>query len=414
MSLIVLAYSGGLDTSVSIAWLKASYGYDVAAVNIDVGPGEASPTLVDKALAIGALHAEIVDAKSEFAEHYLLPALQANALYQGVYPLATALARPLIVSHLVTVARRLGAIGVAHGCTGKGNDQVRFDLALAGLAPDLKIVAPVREWAWSRDQEIAFAEGHGIPVPATKESPFSVDENLWGRSVEGGILEDPWQQPPEACYARTVSPLQAPEAPEYVTVGFEAGVPVSFNGEPLALVPLIEKAAACAGRHGVGRIDLIEDRVVGIKSREVYEAPAAALLIAAHTAAEQMTLPRDLLRHKAALEKSFAELTYDGLWFSPQREAISAFIASTQKAVTAEIRLCLYKGSVHVVGRSSAKSLYRHELATYGSGDAFDAKAAVGFIELFGLPLRSYTTAQQQEADPVVFAAATTHATIDA
>jgi argininosuccinate synthase len=391
---IVLAYSGGLDTSVAIRWLAETYGYDVVALFVDVGEAKDPEALRQKALAIGAVAAEVVDAKAAFANEHILPALFANALYQGKYPLATALARPLIAKHLVAAARRHGAVAVAHGCTGKGNDQVRFELAIMALAPDLNVVAPVRAWAWSREEEIAYAARHGIPVPATVDSPYSVDANLWGRSVEGGRLEDPWLAPPEECYAWTAGPQAWPSEPTEVVVSFANGVPVALDGQPLDLVSLIEQMNALAGAQGVGRIDHLEDRLVGIKSREVYEAPAALALITAHEAAESITLPRDLRQHKAAVAATFAQQVYDGLWFSPLMRALLAYLEASQDGVTADVRLSLFAGRAVVTGVKAAAGLYRSELATYGAGDAFDATSAEGFIRLFGLPLKAAASAR--------------------
>lgn len=391
--MVVLAYSGGLDTSVAIRWLKDTYGYQVVALSLDLGETPDAKALEKKALISGAEAVVIKDAKDEFVSEFIKPALWANALYQKEYPLATALARPLIAKHLVATAREFGAEAVAHGCTGKGNDQVRFDVAVASLAPDLTVVAPVREWAWTRAQEIAYADVHGIPVPATLENPYSVDANLWGRSVEGGVLEDPWVEPPAACYAWTAGPGAWPAGGEEITIGFEEGVPVQLNGEPMALKTLIVAVGETAGRHGIGRIDLIEDRLVGIKSREVYEAPAAVTLIAAHRAAEALTLPKDLLQHKAGIEEVLSQSVYNGLWFSPLTQSLLAYLKETQQAVTAEVRLRLQAGKATVVGRRSPCSLYRSDLATYGEGDTFDATAAVGFIKIWGLPLKAVASA---------------------
>ncbi len=391
--MVVLAYSGGLDTSVAIRWLKDTYGYQVVALSLDLGETPDAKALEKKALISGAEAVVIKDAKDEFVSEFIKPALWANALYQKEYPLATALARPLIAKHLVATAREFGAEAVAHGCTGKGNDQVRFDVAVASLAPDLTVVAPVREWAWTRAQEIAYADVHGIPVPATLENPYSVDANLWGRSVEGGVLEDPWVEPPAACYAWTAGPGAWPVGGEEITIGFEEGVPVQLNGEPMALKTLIVAVGETAGRHGIGRIDLIEDRLVGIKSREVYEAPAAVTLIAAHRAAEALTLPKDLLQHKAGIEEVLSQSVYNGLWFSPLTQSLLAYLKETQQAVTAEVRLRLQAGKATVVGRRSPCSLYRSDLATYGEGDTFDATAAVGFIKIWGLPLKAVASA---------------------
>ena len=386
---VVLAYSGGLDTSVAISWLKEKYGYEVVVLSLDLGESRDPEGLRKKALAIGAKAAYVEDAREVFAGEYLTWAIYANALYQKEYPLATALSRPLMARRLVEVAREVGASAVAHGCTGKGNDQVRFDVAVSSLAPDLEVVAPVREWAWTRLEEMAYAREHGIPVPTTAESPYSVDANLWGRSVEGGVLEDPWQEPPEECYAWTATPEAAPAAGAEVTITFEAGLPVAIDGVRRPLVPLIEQVSALAGAHGIGRLDLIEDRLIGIKSREVYEAPGATVLIAAHRAMEAMTLPKDLLQHKSGLEETFGQLVYNGLWTSPLADAIRAYLRASQESVTGDVRLRLRAGSVKVVGRRSPLALYRPELATYGEGDAFDAKAATGFIAIWSLPLKA-------------------------
>jgi len=386
---VVLAYSGGLDTSVAISWLKEKYGYEVVVLSLDLGESRDPEGLRKKALAIGAKAAYVEDAREVFAGEYLTWAIYANALYQKEYPLATALSRPLMARRLVEVAREVGASAVAHGCTGKGNDQVRFDVAVSSLAPDLEVVAPVREWAWTRLEEMAYAREHGIPVPTTAESPYSVDANLWGRSVEGGVLEDPWQEPPEECYAWTAPPEAAPAAGAEVTITFEAGLPVAIDGVRRPLVPLIEQVSALAGAHGIGRLDLIEDRLIGIKSREVYEAPGATVLIAAHRAMEAMTLPKDLLQHKSGLEETFGQLVYNGLWTSPLADAIRAYLRASQESVTGDVRLRLRAGSVKVVGRRSPLALYRPELATYGEGDAFDAKAATGFIAIWSLPLKA-------------------------
>lgn len=387
---VVLAYSGGLDTSVAIKWLKETYGYDVVAVALDLGEGKDLDFVREKALKIGAVASYVVDAREVFAEEYILPALKANALYEGKYPLATALGRPLIAKTLVEIAEKEGAVAVAHGCTGKGNDQVRFDVSVAALNPALKVVAPVREWAMSREEEIAYAEKHGIPVPVGKENPFSIDQNLWGRSCEAGVLEDPWTEPPEAAYEWTKPLAETPDEPEYVEIAFEQGKPVAVNGEPKPLHVLIAELNALAGKHGVGRIDHIENRLVGIKSREVYEAPAATVLIKAHQELEALTLPREVAQFKPLIEHRFTQVVYEGLWYSPLRAALQAFIEETQKTVTGTVRVKLHKGHAVVVGRRSPHSLYSLELATYDAGDRFDHKAAVGFIHLWGLPTRTF------------------------
>lgn len=385
---IVLAYSGGLDTSVAIKWLTEQGGWDVVALSADVGEGKDLDFVKQKALGIGAVASHMVDAREQFAREFIAPSLQANALYEGVYPLSAALSRPLIAGLLVDVARKTGATAVAHGCTGKGNDQVRFDVSVGALAPDLKVIAPVREWGWSRDEEIAYAKQHGIPIPVTLDSPFSVDANLWGRSCEAGVLENPWSQAPEEAFDWTTSPEGAPDAPEFIDVEFVEGLPVALDGVSFGLVDLIGRLNAIAGAHGVGRIDHVENRLVGIKSREVYEAPAAIALIRAHQALEHLTLTREVAAFKPMLEQKYTELVYNGLWFSQIKKAVDAFIGQTQTFVTGTVRLKLYKGQVQAVASQSPYSLYSHSLATYATGDQFDHKAAVGFISLWGLPTR--------------------------
>ena len=392
---VVLAYSGGLDTSVAIRWLMDK-GMDVVALTVDVGqPGDLAAT-TRKAESTGARKAYVLDARREFAHDFLLPALKANALYEGQYPLSTALARPLIGKHLVEVARREGAAYVAHGCTGKGNDQVRFDLCTTSLAPDLQVLAPARVWNMTREEEIEYARANGIPVPATKASPYSTDENLWGRSVECGMLEDPAIEPPEEAFAWTASPADAPDAPVYANVRFEKGVPVALNGQAMDLLAIVEKLNGIAGAHGVGRIDHVESRVVGIKSREVYECPAAVVLIRAHQALEAMVLPRDVLDFKRSVEARYSLLIYDGLWFTPLREALDAFVEETQARVTGEVSVKLFKGSATVVGRTSPLALYQHALATYSAGDGFRQDMAEGFIYVWGLPARTWTAVGEQ------------------
>ena len=392
---VVLAYSGGLDTSVAIRWLMEK-GLDVVTLTIDVGqPGDLAETQA-KAERTGARKAYVVDARWEFAEEYILPALKANAMYEGQYPLSTALARPLIGKHLVDVARREGASFVAHGCTGKGNDQVRFDLCTTALAPELQVIAPARVWNMTREQEIEYAAERGIPVPVTKASPYSTDENLWGRSVEAGVLEDPAIEPPEEAFAWTLSPTAAPDEPAYANIRLESGVPVALNGRRRDLLSIILELNRLAGAHGVGRIDHIESRVVGIKSREVYECPAATVLIEAHRALEAMVLPRDVLDFKRSVEARYALLVYDGLWFTPLREALDAFVDSTQVRVTGEVSVKLFKGSATAVGRTSPYALYQHALATYGKGDAFRQEMAEGFIYVWGLPARTWTAIGEQ------------------
>ena len=386
---VVLAYSGGLDTSVCLKWFEQQ-GAEPYALYLDLGQGEPAEDVKAKALKIGAADAYVKDAKAEFAKEYVAPAIKANALYGGKYPLFTALGRPLIAKKLVEVAREVGATHIAHGSTGKGNDQVRFDVTTASIAPDLTVVAPVRDWKMSRPEEMAYAEEHGIPVPTTKESPYSVDENLFGRSIEAGPLEDPDHEPTEDVFELTTAPEEAPDTPEYITLGFEEGLPTSLNGEELPLVELITELNGIAGAHGVGRVDMIEDRLVGIKSREIYECPAALTIIQAHKELESLTLTKDVLRFKALVEQRYAELTYDGLWFTPLKAALDAFIAETQRTVTGTVRLKLYKGSSTVVGRTAPRALYSKELATYDPNSTFDETAAAGFIALWGLPARQW------------------------
>ena len=386
---VVLAYSGGLDTSVCLKWFELQ-GAEPYALYLDLGQGEPAVDVKAKALKIGAADAFVRDAKKEFAEEYVAPAIRANALYGGKYPLFTALGRPLIAKKLVEVAREVGATHIAHGSTGKGNDQVRFDVTTASIAPDLTVVAPVRDWNMSRPEEMAYAEEHGIPVSVTKESPYSVDENLFGRSIEAGPLEDPDHEPTPDVYEMTASPEEAPNEPQYVTIGFEEGLPVSLDGEALPLAELIAELNGIAGEHGVGRLDMIEDRLVGIKSREIYECPAALTIVQAHKELESMTLTKDVLRFKAAVEQRYAELTYEGLWFTPLKTALDAFVAETQKTVTGNVRLKLYKGSSTIAGRTAPHALYNKELATYDPNSTFDEAAAAGFIALWGLPARQW------------------------
>jgi argininosuccinate synthase len=390
-SKVVLAYSGGLDTSVSIPWLREKKGADVVTLTVNVGqPGDLEK-IKAKAEAAGATNAYVVDARQEFADEFIAPALRANALYEGIYPLSTALARPLIGRHMVDVARREGASYVAHGCTGKGNDQVRFDLSTTSLAPELEVIAPAREWKMTREEEVAYAARHNIPVASGPKSPYSTDENLWGRSVECGILEDPAVEPPEEVYGWTRSPQDAPDAPTYVKVTFENGLPVAVDGHKAPFHELIVELNRTAGAAGVGRIDHLESRVVGIKSREVYECPAATVLISAHQALEALVLPRDVLDFKRIVEQRYAQLVYDGLWFSPLRAALDGFVGPTQERVCGEVAIKLYKGNAKVAGRRSPYSIYQHGLATYSSGDKFRQEMAEGFIYIWGLPARTWT-----------------------
>lgn len=385
---IVLAYSGGLDTSVAIKWLKAQYGYEVIAVTVDVGENQDLQAIKEKALRVGAIQCHTIDAKQVFAKAYVLKALQANALYEGQYPLISALSRPLIAKLLVEIAHQQGAEAIAHGCTGKGNDQVRFDVAIMSLDPKLKIVAPVRENPLSREAIIDFAGKHNIEIPVTAENPFSIDINMWGRSCECGILEDPWVTPPEAAYGLTQSPQSASEQGEIITLDFKQGVPTAINNEAMGLVELINTLNQIAGKQGVGRIDMIENRLVGIKSREVYEAPAALTLIKAHQALESLTLMRDLAHFKPIVEQELTRLIYEGYWFSPLGRSIQAFINTTQETVTGQVRMKLYKGQAIVEGRRSKRSLYQLDLATYTADDAYDHLAAAGFTKVWGLPLQ--------------------------
>ncbi|MEM2027273.1 MAG: argininosuccinate synthase [Candidatus Bathyarchaeia archaeon] len=385
---IVLAYSGGLDTSVLIKWLQLKYGAEVITVTLDVGQREDLRAIEDKAYRLGVLKHYSIDAKDEFARNYVFPAIKANALYEGKYPVSTALSRPLIASKLVEVAEKERADAVAHGCTGKGNDQVRIEVSVKALNPNLKVIAPVREWNMTRDAEIDFAREHGIPIPVDKGKPYSVDQNLWGRSIECGILEYPDKEPPEDAFEWTVPPEKAPNEPEYVNVEFEDGVPVALNGRSMEPVELIESLNSIAGRHGVGRIDHMEDRLVGIKSREVYECPAATVIIEAHKDLEKMVLTRHEVLFKQHIDAEWAYLVYAGLWMDPLREDLDAFINKTQERVKGEVRVKLFKGSALVVGRSSPYSLYDVHLATYNIDTTFDQSSSAGFIELWGLPTR--------------------------
>ncbi|MFJ8088911.1 MULTISPECIES: argininosuccinate synthase [Lysinibacillus] len=382
---VVLAYSGGLDTSVAIPWLKEQ-GWDVIAVCLDVGEGKDLEFVKNKALQVGAIESYMVDAKDEFAEEYALISLQAHTWYEQKYPLVSALSRPLISKKLVEIANQVGADAVAHGCTGKGNDQVRFEVSIKALNPDLEVLAPVREWGWSRDEEIEYAMKHDVPIPATLDSPFSIDQNLWGRANEAGVMEDPWVSPPEEAYGLTVSVENAPDEAEYVEIEFVAGKPVSLNGKEMKLADLIQELNAVAGAHGVGRIDHVENRLVGIKSREVYEIPGAKVLLTAHKELEDLTLVKELAHFKPVIEKKLSELIYDGLWFSPLRVALESFLAESQKFVNGTVRVKLYKGHAIVEGRKSPNSLYSEKLATYSKEDQFNHASAVGFIELWGLP----------------------------
>ncbi|TFC88216.1 argininosuccinate synthase [Cryobacterium sinapicolor] len=383
---VVLAYSGGLDTSVGIGWLKDATGKEVVALAIDVGQsGEDMDVIRQRALDCGAVESIVVDAKDEFASDYVVPALKANALYQKRYPLVSALSRPLIAKYLASTAKELGANSVAHGCTGKGNDQVRFEAAVAALAPELTSLAPVRDFALTRDKAIEYAALHNLPIAQSKKSPYSIDQNVYGRAVETGFLEDPWNAPIEDLYTYTQDPAVTRE-PTEVVISFDQGVPVAIDGVAVTPLQAIEMMNLLAGNQGVGRIDIVEDRLVGIKSREVYEAPAGIALIAAHEELENMTVERDLARYKRSVESKWAELVYDGLWFSGLKRALDVFIDETQKHVTGDIRLKMHAGTAVVTGRKSTKSLYDFNLATYDTGDTFDQSMAKGFIELWSLP----------------------------
>jgi argininosuccinate synthase len=383
---IVLAYSGGLDTSVAIGWIAEETGADVIAVAGDVGQGgEDLDVIRERALACGAVEAVVADMKDEFANEYCLPALQANALYMDRYPLVSALSRPVIVKHLVAAARKYGASTVAHGCTGKGNDQVRFEVGIGALAPELKVLAPVRDSGMTRDKAIAFAEEKALPIDVTKKSPYSIDQNVWGRAVETGFLEDIWNGPIEDVYDYTQNPATPRDADE-VIITFAKGAPVAIDGQPVTVLQAIEQLNTRAGKHGVGRLDLVEDRLVGIKSREVYEAPGAIALITAHQELENVTVERDLARFKRQVEQRWSELVYDGLWFSPLKTALDAFVAQTQEHVSGDIRMTLHGGRAVVTGRRSGTALYDYNMATYDAGDVFDQTLAKGFVELWGLP----------------------------
>ncbi len=386
---VVLAYSGGLDTSVAVRWIQETYDLEVITLTIDLGTHEDLESIRRRALEVGAVKALVVDATDIFIDYFIWPALQAGAVYEGAYPLATALGRPLIAKLLVDTAHQHGANAVAHGCTGKGNDQVRFDVAIKTLDPDLRIIAPAREWGMTREDEIRYAAEQGIQIDVTKKSPYSTDENIWGRSIECGILEDPWVDPPEEVYAWTVSPAEAPDEPQSVEIDFEKGIPTALDGKAMDAAALIEECNRLAGEHGVGRIDHIENRVVGIKSREIYEAPAATLLFAAHKALEGMCMTRPALRFKETVATQYADMIYDGLWFSKFHQDLAAYVLSSQQVVSGSVRMKLIKGQAVKAGVRSEMALYQRALATYDEGDRFDHRAALGFIALHGLPTRT-------------------------
>ncbi|MCX7832132.1 MAG: argininosuccinate synthase [Actinobacteria bacterium] len=396
MKKVVLAYSGGLDTSV-ICHMLASQGYEVYAVLVDLGQGEDLQPLADKAIRVGAQKAYVVDAVEEFLNEFVSPSIRSNAKYEGKYPLFTALSRPLIAKHLVRVAREVGADLVAHGSTGKGNDQVRFEVSVAALDPDIQVMAPVRDWKLTRDRAIEYAQKNEIPIPVTKKSPYSIDENIWGRSVECGPLENLMNEPPEDAYKLTCSHHLAPDEPEYITIGFSEGLPTSLNGEKLELRQIIERLTEIAGRHGIGRVDMIESRLVGIKSREIYEVPAAEVILVAHEDLESLTLERDTFHYKKKVEQDISELIYYGKWYSPLLESLFAFVERTQKPVTGEVTLKLYKGKAIPVKRSSPHSLYLEELATYEEKDQFSHEDARGFVNLWGLPLKIFSKVNRKE-----------------
>jgi argininosuccinate synthase len=387
MERIVLAYSGGLDTSVAIPWLKDKYNAEIIAVTMDLGQGKELEEVRDRALATGATRAHVLDLREEFARDYILPALKADAIYEDRYPMATSLGRPLIGQKLVEIAEIEQATAIAHGCTGKGNDQVRLDVTTRALNPMLKVIAPARDWGMTRPQEIEYARKRGIPVPATVASPYSTDSNLWGRSIECGMLEDPWNEPPEEIYTMTKAPGACPDEPAYVEIAFERGVPTAINGVAMPILDLIGSLNTIAGAHGVGRIDMVENRLVGIKSREIYEAPAAVVLHAAHKELQKLVTTKDLERFSRGVSLQYADIIYNGLWFTPLREALDAFVGNVQERVTGVVRLKLFKGACPIVGRKSAYALYDHALATYDAGDTFDHTAAVGFIKIWGLPV---------------------------
>jgi argininosuccinate synthase len=388
---IAVAYSGGLDTSVMIKWLMEKYNAEIITVTGNIGQRKELNGVEEKALKTGATKAFVLDATKEFVEHYVFPALKAGALYEHAYPMATSLGRPLLAKLLVETALQEKADAVAHGCTGKGNDQVRFEVSVMALAPHLQVIAPLREWEFkSREEEIEYAKKHNIPVAATVKSPYSIDENIWGTSIECGVLEDPMVEPPADAYQRTVAPQLAPDTPEYVSIEFEAGIPVGVNGQRRDSAELIHFLNDIGGAHGVGRIDLVENRLVGIKSREIYEAPAATILHFAHTELERLTLDKAVFDIKGELAQKYANLVYNGLWFSPLRNALDAFVDVTQRNVTGTVKVKLFKGNVIIAGRTSERSLYSPALATYTKEDAFDHTASAGFIKIYGLPVKTY------------------------
>jgi argininosuccinate synthase len=389
MGKTVLAYSGGLDTTASIGWIKEKYGDEVVTVTVDIGQQEDFKEIEERAYAAGSLKHYTVDAKEEFAKNFILMSIKANGLYEEKYPLATALARPLIAMKAVEIAKKEQATAIAHGSTGKGNDQVRFEITIKALYPESKVYSPVREWNMNREEELEYVKKKGIPIKVSK-SEFSIDENLWGRSIESGRLEDPWIEPPEEAFAWTASQKSTPDNPEYIEIEFKNGEPVALNGKQEGLVSIIMTLNNIAGKHGIGRVDHLEDRVVGIKSREVYECPAASVLLAAHEDLEKMTLTKSIIRFKENVDQQWSTLIYEGLWADPLRNSLEAFIESTQLPVTGNVRLKLYKGQFYIVGRKSPNSLYRKQLSTYSALSTFDQKQAVGFINLWGMQTLVY------------------------
>lgn len=394
MPKLILAYSGGLDTTTAIKWLSVEQGYDVIALNIDVGKSREQPVVESRGLAAGALKVRVIDGREDFLRYFAFPALAAGAVYQDQYPLATALARPLMAKLLVDVAHEEGATAVAHGCTGKGNDQVRFDVGIQTLDPTLKIVAPTRENAMAREYQIEYLKQHGVDIPWGQKGPFSIDENMWGRSAEAGVLEDPWAEPPREAYEWTRDPEEAPATPEYVEIEYQSGMPIRLNGEDIGPVAMVERLNDLGGLHGVGRIDHVEDRLVGIKSREIYEAPAGVILHTAHRALESLTLSKQQIKLKKLIATEYAELIYNGLWFSAHHQDIAAYVASTQRHVTGTVRVKLHRGQATVAGRRAPQSLYDRGLATYDRGDTYDQSAAVGFINIWGLQTRTQARVQ--------------------
>ncbi|WP_288746104.1 argininosuccinate synthase [Enterococcus italicus] len=397
---VILAYSGGLDTSVSIKWL-VDEGYDVVACCLDIGEGRDTAAIKEKALLVGASESYAIDAREEFADDFALIALQGNTFYENSYPLVSALSRPLISKKLVELAHDTQATTIAHGCTGKGNDQVRFEVAIAALDPNLNVIAPVREWKWSREEEIAYAAEKNVPIPADLDNPYSIDQNLWGRACECGVLEDPWATPPKGAYAITKELEETPDTPTIVEITFKQGVPVALDGQEDTFASIVLKLNTLAGEHGIGRIDHIENRLVGIKSREVYECPGAITLMTAHKELEDLVFVRELAHFKPIIEQQLAQVIYDGLWFNPLTDALIAFLKSTQTVVNGTVRVKLFKGNVICEGRKSANSLYNENLATYTSADTFDQDAAVGFIKLWGLPTKVHAEVQANQQSPV-------------